>query len=157
MRLRGLRDIPEVVYRGPLAPSERAMGPLSQGAIKTIELESAGLGKARRIAIYTPNAPPSTLAGYPMILMADGQNAPEYAAILDRLIGEGVVQPILLVGVWSGVDEADKTPWGLRGREYIKGSAACDDRADFCDERGARPFAREFVVSDRPVAALPER
>jgi predicted esterase len=68
--------------------------------IKTSTLDSDALGEPRQVTVYHP---PNHTSQHqiPVISMADGQSTSEYAALLEPLIADGVVPPLLLVGIHS--------------------------------------------------------
>lgn len=95
-------------YRGPRAPVAARVESL-EGRTETLEIDSRHLGQKRDITVYTPPAPPPE-GGYPVVYMAD--NAVEaFAPIVEALIRDGTIQPVLLVGMDHGGQ--------ARAREYL--------------------------------------
>ncbi|MFN3808897.1 alpha/beta hydrolase [Asticcacaulis sp.] len=105
-------------WRGPDAPAEpEAVAKLS-GSLKTVEIESVLLKARRKLTLYTPKSPPPP-EGYPVVYMADGRAVSGFAWVVERLIDEGVIRPVVLVGIWSGEGRATNGGFDQRNREYL--------------------------------------
>jgi len=108
-------------FMGPAAPPlPEPVNPL-KGRLETISLASRALGASRQVTIYTPKAPPP-LGGYPVIYAADGYDVASYAGVIERLIDDGAIQPVLVVGIWAATDTSEGKP-SVSGRnaEYDPG------------------------------------
>lgn len=105
-----MRAVESLDYRGPKAPAVSRLETL-KGRTETIEIDSRNLGQKRNITIYTPPEPPPE-DGYPVVYMADN-SVDAFAPIVEKLIVDGLVRPVLLVGMDNG--------GAARGREYLPG------------------------------------
>ncbi len=91
-------------YRPP-PELDRALAPLPadrRGRLDQHTLESAALGQTRTIFIYIPAGPPAAGGRYPSIYFQDGTdylNLIDATRILDRLIAEGEIPPLIAVFV----------------------------------------------------------
>ena len=80
-------------------------------------LESTALGHPRDLTIYLPpNHDPN--AKTPVVYLADGQSVSRMATLIEPLIVDGTVPPVMLVGVHSA---HSSPPEDLRGQEYLIG------------------------------------
>lgn len=105
-------------WRGPDAPAEpEAVAKLS-GSLEEVEIDSVHLKARRKLTVYRPKSPPPP-EGYPVVYMADGRAVSGFAWIVERLIDEGVVRPVVLVGIWSGEGPATNGGFDQRNREYL--------------------------------------
>lgn len=82
-------------------------------------IESASLGETRRLTIYRPPGP-ETL---PVIYMADGESVSQFAMTLQPLIDDGLLRPIMIVGLHSGPanPQPDADTNLIRHQEYLVG------------------------------------
>jgi enterochelin esterase-like enzyme len=104
------RQLESLEYRGPKAPVSGYVETL-KGKTETIAIDSRNLGQKRNITVYTPpSAPPED--GYPVVYMADN-SVEAFAQIVEKLISDGRIRPVLLVGIDNGGE--------ARGREYLPG------------------------------------
>jgi enterochelin esterase-like enzyme len=82
-----------------------------------VELKSAALGAVRKIAVYTPpgSAPKG---GWPILIAANGEDIAPYVAMVDAMIEQHRMQPIVVAGIWSGPSSGeylrvkDPDAWG---------------------------------------------
>jgi hypothetical protein len=134
-------DTPRLVYRGLHAPPPPEKANILQGVVTEIELDSVHLKAKRQVRIYAPKASvPAT--GFPVVYLADGLNVDAYAAIVDKLITDGVIKPVVLVGIAAGDGPAlPGTFYDQRGREYIPTPGAVP--ADYLKHEA---FVREEVM-----------
>jgi enterochelin esterase-like enzyme len=94
-----------------------------KGQVNTVEIDSPNLKEVRKISIYVPVAPPPK-DGYPVIYMADGEAVSGLAPYVEKLIDDGSIAPVLLVGMWTSEwksDEGHKAD--RRNSEYLPGPA----------------------------------
>jgi enterochelin esterase-like enzyme len=104
-------------WRGAQAPPAPARAEPLRGQIKQYTLPSAALGLERDLTVYLPPDHDPQRAT-PVIYLADGESTEQFAEVLEPLIAEGALPPMLLVGVHSASDPAD--PSGAqRTAEYI--------------------------------------
>lgn len=106
-------------YRGPNAPAA-AVGVTSlKGHLETIDINSENLGETRKVTLYTPAAPPPQ-GGYPVIYIADGMSVTSFAPRVEKLIDDGKISPVLLIGIWSSDRRPDATHrFDGRSNEYM--------------------------------------
>jgi len=106
---------------GPDAPALAEKSQPLKGRLETIEIDSPNLGEQRKITIYTPRAPQPP-GGYPVVYMADGQDTDGAAAVVEALIENRLIRPVMLVGIWHGDGPFTATyPFDKRGKEYLPG------------------------------------
>ncbi len=103
-----MRAVENLDYHGPKAPAAAGVETL-KGRTETIEIDSRNLGQKRNITIYTPPSPPPE-DGYPVIYMADN-SVDAFAPIVEKLIIDGLIRPVLLVGMDNGGE--------ARNNEYV--------------------------------------
>lgn len=147
-------DAPRLVYRGPQAPPRPEAATVLQGAVTERDLDSVHLKARRAVRIYTPKADAPD-AGFPVVYLADGQSMDAFAAIVDRLIADGVIRPVVLVGIAAGDGPAlPGDTYDLRAREYIPTPGAIP--ADYLKHEAfvlkeVMPLAeRDYHASTRP-------
>jgi enterochelin esterase family protein len=120
-------DSPRLVYRGHHAPPAPEAARVLQGTVTGIELDSIHLKAKRHVNIYAPKADVPA-GGFPVVYMADGLYVDAYAAIVDKLIADGVIKPVVLVGIAAGDGPAlPGDTYDLRAREYIPTPGAIPD------------------------------
>ena len=112
-------------WRGPEAPAPPKRVTTLSGRVYEHTLESDTLRESRRITVYLP---PEHDADhhYPVIYMADGEGASEYAAILEALTLKSKVPATVLIGIHSGGYRGDKEKVfdpskDFRSVEYLAG------------------------------------
>lgn len=106
-------------YRGPSAPIDPGTVTTLKGRLETIEINSANLGETRKVTIYTPVAPSPT-GGYPVVYIADGMSLASFAPRVEKMIDDGKISPVLLVGMWASNRQPDATHrFDGRSNEYI--------------------------------------
>lgn len=149
------------VKKAPTTPSDyAAKDPLV--AHERFELRSEHLADLRSVAVYVPPHYHTELArNFPVLYMPDGgvkQDFPHVAHTIDRLIGQGIVPPMLVVGVESQ-DRYRELTTPANSRRWKKrlpqsgGSAA--NHAFF--EQELKPeIARRFRVQGMPKALIGE-
>ena len=109
-------------YDAPRAP-ERLEG--LKGRVFERTLHSETLDEFRTLTVYLPpNYDALNLPALPVVYLADGGVVRDYAPVVEPLIAQGELPPLLLIGVASGAyagdPEADYDPeLDLRAREYI--------------------------------------
>ena len=83
-------------------------------------IQSNCLNESRRFSVYLPEKFDSKIT-YPIIYSTDGQMFSEdnYKTILDSLISNKLIQPLIFIGLYSNEAEVSKGI-GLRQYEYIK-------------------------------------
>lgn len=145
-------------YRGPKAPAEPPVLKAGlKGQVLKRELKSQALGETRRLGIYLPPGW-SASKTWPALFLTDG-GAEQFAPLIEALITQGKIRPIVLIGAESGergvVGEAPKG-YGpdLRSAEYIRAYPEAKDRFDrhmaFFSGELTDYAAREFSVSRKP-------
>lgn len=139
------------LWRGPQAPPPVARAEPLRGQIRNYTLESVALSQRRELTVYLPpdHDPQRPTA---VIYMADGQSVPEFAAVLEPLIRDGAVPPILLVGVHASVSPDDPTG-SLRTQEYIPSvnPRLYDAHERFFVDEVSDWAERELGASDEPA------
>jgi enterochelin esterase-like enzyme len=102
-----------LVYRGPRAPPPPPSNAVLKGRMEVVEIKSAALQATRKVTIYVPpGAAPK--AGWPALITVGGAEIEPYLALIDALIEQKRIQPLVVVAVWDRPGEAD-------GREYLRG------------------------------------
>ncbi|HEY0735230.1 MAG TPA: alpha/beta hydrolase-fold protein [Herpetosiphonaceae bacterium] len=105
-------------WRGPQAPPPVAHATALAGRIQQYALESAFLKEERDLTVYLPPGHDPTLAA-PVIYVADGQSVPDFAAVLEPLITQGTIPPLVLVGAHSPTGPFPDPSQDLRAQEYL--------------------------------------
>lgn len=105
------------LYRGPDAPAKPVAAKTLQGRISEAAIRSRFLGESRRLTIYTPPGF-DPAKRYPVVYMADGVFRRDDPKIIEPMILAGQIPPIVMVGVWPGIDPKDTL---LRSKEYLLG------------------------------------
>ncbi len=150
--------------KAPHAPRESLAGALS-GKLLDRELKSEALGETRRLSIYLPPEW-SRDRSWPAVFLADN-SASTYAPMVDAMIADGEIAPIVLISAESGAPAVvglAPLQYGtdLRAAEYIRNRAGGDVRFDlhmkFFAGELTRYAVKEFAVStmreDRAVAGF---
>jgi enterochelin esterase-like enzyme len=106
----------KLTWRGPHAPADDAAGRTLAGEIREHTLQSAALRAPRGVTVYIP---PAELGSGPLpaCVLADGQSTRGFAEVLEAAIASGAAPPVLLVGVHSGGDPAERSD--RRAEEYL--------------------------------------
>lgn len=78
------------------------------------------------MAVYVPTASPRAGGRLPVVVLADGQGLAGFAGIAQRLIEEGKIRPVIIVGIHSGgyrgqPNEPHDVKNDFRAREYLAG------------------------------------
>lgn len=112
-------------WRGPYAPEPPKHVTTISGQIREHTIESDRLKESRQITVYLPPQYDKDHR-YPVIYMADGQDVPDYAIILEALILERKTPETVLIGIHSGSYQGDREKAfdptkDLRGIEYLVG------------------------------------
>lgn len=130
------------VYRGPEAPAEPPLPPELTGRLIHTSIASKHLDAVRRVTVYLP---PGFESGrrYPVVYAADGAFRADDARLIERLILDREIQPIVMVAPWPGIDVRNVQ---LRAQEYLVGFFA-----------GAKAFRRHQDFFLREVMPLAER
>lgn len=135
-----------VVIRGSKALPEPLRVERLNGKVAEHEIYSEQLRETRKLLVYTPPGYAPQVA-YPLLLLADGQSLPAYSSIIERLIADGLISPIVIIGLVSAPDgivgypEAPLYKAELRNSEYVKGLAADSARFD-----GYQRFVVDTVI-----------
>ena len=139
-----------LTWRGSRAPAFEASPAVLQGSIETLAVASPALKGERKVSIYRPKAPPPS-GGYGVVVTTDGVDLEQYAPIVDALIAQGRIRPLVMVGVWAAYDPAVTAPGGLRWREYGKGvdEAAYAAHAAFVLDELLPRLQRDEHLSDK--------
>jgi enterochelin esterase-like enzyme len=108
---------PFATYRGVNAPLPPPTNNPIAGTMNTMRFKSTALNQTRTVNIYLPpdHDPANT---YPTIYMADGEALESYVGSIDYLITEGVVPPLIVVGMASAGSPNGRN---VRGEEYVIG------------------------------------
>ena len=108
-------------FRGPRAPEAQARAAQLHGSLRSDTLVGDIYGGAREVISYLPQGWPEAQP-YNVVYAADGISVRDLAPLVDTLIAEGRIAPIVLVGVRAARplpgDEASKL---IRTREYVYG------------------------------------
>jgi enterochelin esterase-like enzyme len=81
--------------------------------MEVVEIKSAALQATRKVTIYVPpGAAPK--AGWPALITVGGAEIEPYLALIDALIEQKRIHPLVVVAVWDRPGDAD-------GREYLRG------------------------------------
>jgi enterochelin esterase-like enzyme len=110
------------IWRGPKAPAE----PKEILVLRMFEtnLESKFLKAERGISVYLPLGydpqKPDPNNPIRVVYMADGQSAREMAQVLEPLIRNKVVPPVMIVGMHSASDNNGGADIDGRGAEYLQ-------------------------------------
>jgi enterochelin esterase-like enzyme len=144
-------------WRGPVAPPAPDFEAEIEGGELERTLWSDALGETRKLFIYLPPHHDRTRA-YPALFMADGGSVGYFARIVEPLIDQGVIEPIVIVGAESGQEGIveDRSTLGipdLRNADYLPHFSGGADRFEqhmrfFAGELVAYA-ARELAVSDQ--------
>lgn len=109
-------------WRGPDAPPAPVPKPKLDGTLAEHELYSPQLGETRRLFVYQP---PSHQAKHPLpvLVLADGEELPFWARIVEPLIDSGKISPILIIGLVSGqrgiVEDRSELGSDIRNIDYL--------------------------------------
>lgn len=107
---------PFLTWYGPDAPQAPPANVPLKGELRTVPFSSSAFGGRRGVHVYLPPKH-DPAPHYPVVYMADGELLPDYAAVLDYLIVEGQVAPVIVVGIVS----SESQPENLRGQELMPG------------------------------------
>jgi enterochelin esterase-like enzyme len=110
-------ELDPALYRGPAAPAKPMAAKTLQGHVIDAAIKSRYLGESRRITIYTPPGF-DPARRYPVIYMADGVFRRDDFPIIEPLILDGSIPPVVVVAVWPGIEAHDTE---LRSKEYLLG------------------------------------
>jgi enterochelin esterase-like enzyme len=142
-------------YRGPNAPLSPHFKREINGQRLQRTLWSEHLQETRRLMIYLPPGH-DALRSYPALFMADGGNAGFVAPMIEHMIDEELIPPIVIVGSESGQPGIveDRSALGirdLRAADYLPDYEGSAQRF----EQHLRFFSEElvdFAVSEFGVA-----
>lgn len=147
-----------VRWRGPHAPPPPGTVEQLRGERFERTLWSEHLQETRRIFIYLPPGHDRSQA-YPALFMADGAGVMTAALLVERMIDDGLIPPIALVGAGSGADAIveDRSSLGIadfRSADYLPGFNGGGDRFEqhlrFFSEELVAYAVREFGVTPDP-------
>lgn len=106
------------LWRGPKAPKEPAFQPRLDGRVVKDQIASVALGATRGLTIYLP--PGFDAANvYPVAYVADGRSVAYYARIVEPAIAEGLLLPLVLIGLDGGAGDQ-------RAKDYLMGRGGSD-------------------------------
>ena len=109
-------------WRGPEARPAPTPKPDLSGALSQYELYSPQLGETRRLFVYRP-ALPETDTPLPVLVLADGEELPFWARIIEPFIDAGQIAPILIIGLVSGqqgiVEDRSDIGNDIRNVDYL--------------------------------------
>jgi enterochelin esterase-like enzyme len=133
-------------WRGPQAPPTPGVVAELRGQRFERTLWSEHLQETRRVFFYLPPGHDASRS-YPALFMADGANAMVQAPHIERMINDGLIPPIVLVGADSGARAIveDRSSLGIadfRSADYLPGFEGAGDRF----ERHLRFFSEELVA-----------
>jgi enterochelin esterase-like enzyme len=112
------------IWRGPKATPAIQVSAALRGDLKQFEIESTEFGGLRRATVYLPLGHNKDSQSH-VIYAADGQNTAMFAQVIEPLIDERRIPPIVIVGVHSGaptdgIPDASNTRWRIaRAQEYL--------------------------------------
>ena len=140
------------VWRGTSAPTEpKRETKLSR--VEHLEVKSKVLGENRKVTVYLP---PVQKERAGVIVLADGQGTEAFAQVLQALIPEGKIRPMVIVGIHSGRYQGDPTkPYDpkqdLRAREYLEAAdpARFDAHLKWVTEELLPEVRTKFDLSSR--------
>lgn len=109
-------------WRGPDARPAPVPKPDLDGTLTEHELYSPQLGETRRLFVYQPASPPAH-EPLPVLVLADGEELPFWARIVEPLIDSGKISPVLIVGLVSGqqgiVEDRSDLGSDIRNVDYL--------------------------------------
>ncbi|KCZ87408.1 alpha/beta hydrolase [Hyphomonas jannaschiana] len=109
-------------WRGPDARPAPVPKPDLSGTLSRHELYSPQLGETRRLFVYRPNVP-ETGAPLPVLVLADGEELPFWARIIEPFMDSGQISPVLIVGLVSGqlgiVEDRSDLGSDIRNIDYL--------------------------------------
>lgn len=121
------------VWRGPNAPDAYREIPFPEISGRTEDgvIDSVNLGEKRKVAVYLPPGWTKEQT-WPVVFVGDMGHTSFYPTV-DALIVDGVIEPVIIVGVGSGWEgKVDADPAGqanhpdLRNGEYMPGRVEGD-------------------------------
>lgn len=121
------------VWRGPNAPTAYREIPYPEISSRTEDsvIDSVNFGEKRKVSVYLPPGWTKERT-WPVVFVGDMGHAGFYPTV-DALIADGVIEPVIVVGVGSGwegkvdADPADKARHpDLRNDEYMPSRAGGD-------------------------------
>lgn len=145
-------------WRGPQAPPTPGRVEQLRGERFERALWSEHLQETRRIFIYLPPGHDRSQS-YHALFMADGAGAMTRALLVERMIEDGLIPPIVLVGAGSGAEAIveDRSSLGIadfRSADYLPGFTGGGDRFEqhlrFFSEELVAYAARDFGVTSDP-------
>jgi enterochelin esterase-like enzyme len=145
-------------WRGPDAPPSPAVKSELEGERFERALWSEHLQETRRLFVYLPPGH-DPQQSYPALFMADGANVMLTAGLVEHMIDNGLIPPLVLVGSASGQDGVveDRSDLGisdLRAADYLPGYEGGGDRFEnhlrFFSEELVAYAMREFGVTADP-------
>ncbi len=107
---------PWPVFRGPLAPPALTAAHDLQGRVHLQTIDSKYLDAPRDIAVYVPPGFDSARK-YPVVYLADGDLRLDTPFLIEPLILNGTLPPMVLVELWNGKSKSDPD---LRAQEYLE-------------------------------------
>ena len=115
----GFRPIAEGVFRGPDARPATPRAAVLAGSVVEEELRSAYLDEARRVSVYVPPGSERERP-LPVVYLADGRMVEELAGLVEPLIEDGSLPPVLLVGIHAAAGGGEPGGVDRRGEEYLR-------------------------------------
>lgn len=103
--------------RGKDAPPKPPVSKPLQGQVHQAAIQSRYLGETRRLTVYTPPGF-DPAKRYPVVYMADGVFRADDFPVVEQQILDHRIPPVVLIGVWPGIDAKNLE---LRSQEYLLG------------------------------------
>jgi enterochelin esterase-like enzyme len=104
-------------WRGENAPPPPPVNRRMQGKYGITIFDSAALHQPRQVHLYLPPNHDKQQR-YPVVYMTEGASLRVYAPMIDYLIANGQIPPLIVVGAASAVSRDGRN---LRGEEYVLG------------------------------------
>jgi enterochelin esterase-like enzyme len=146
------------VWRGPDAPPAPQPKRELSGRVFDRTLRSEALEETRRLTIYLP---PGHRSGgdHAAVFLADGGSVNYYAYLVEPLIDQGALPPLVMIGANSGqegiVEDRSSLGGDIRGLDYLPGFQGDAERFPrhmrFFSEELTALAVREYGVTRDPA------